>query len=90
MLISFIGLALIAGAIVYIRFRSWCARELWLSHRRQCAAERTSSRLPLPRVKPRQWSYQFGIPPWNPALMIASGFDPKSYRPYPGHSQGIL
>lgn len=90
MIISLIGLALIAGATAYFRFRAWCVSELWSSYRRQCAAERTSSRLPIPRVEPRRWNYQLGIPLWNPALMLASGFDPRSYRPHPGDSHLVL
>ncbi len=92
MLIGFIGLALIAGATAYLRFRSWCVSEDWLSLRRQCAAERVCTKLSIslnPRVKSRSWNHRLGIAPWNPAMMIACGFDPRIYRPHSGDSDRL-
>lgn len=90
MLISIIGLVLIAGASAYLHFRAFCARESWSSLSRQCAAERVNSRLPIPRIPPRRWNYKLGIPRWNPALMLACGFDPRTYRPHPGDCDHLV
>ena len=86
MVIGFIGFALVAGIGLYFWYRSQVEAELWRYHSAVCGAERVTTQLPLPRRKPTAWDYSRGIPPWNTALMLASGFDPRTYRPQPGDS----
>lgn len=86
MVIGFIGFALIAGIGLYLWFRSLEQAATWRYHHRVCRAERVDTQLPLPRRQPAVWDYSHGIPPWNTALMLASGFDPRTYRPQPGDS----
>lgn len=87
MVIGFIGFALVAGIGLYLRFRYFDQSYAWRTYHRICSAERLNTQLPLPRRQPAVWDYEHGIPYWNPALMIASGFDPRTYRPQPGDSE---
>ncbi len=89
MITSILSFALISGVYLFFKYRSLCERDLWSVHYRQARAERVFTRLPIPRIPPRRWDYQLGIPPWNPALMLACGFDPRSYRPHPGDSDRL-
>lgn len=86
MVIGLIGFALIAGITLYVKFRSFNQAELWRYHHRISQAEIVNHRLPIPKLKPVVWDYSLGIPPWNPALMIVNGFNPRTYRPQPGDS----
>ena len=86
MIIEIIGPVLVVGIVLYVKFRQFEADETWRHHSRICRDERVCTQLPLPDPKPTVWDYNRGIPPWNPALMIASGFDPRTYRPHPGDS----
>ncbi len=86
MVIGFIVFALTAGIGLYAWYRHMVETDLWRYHHRVCRAERVTTQLPLPRRRPAVWDYSHGIPPWNTALMLASGFDPCTYRPQPGDS----
>lgn len=85
-ILGFIGFAFVAGITVYFKYRSFVSEDTWRSHRRIAQVEFVNHRLPFPKPKPAVWDYSRGIPPWNTALIIASGFDPSSYRPQPGDS----
>ncbi len=84
MIIGLIGFAAVVGTGLYIRFRQFIADEIERDHYRIARAERVTTMVPLPRRKPTVWDYERGIPSWNPALMMVSGFDPRTYRPHPG------
>jgi len=71
--------ALIGGAALFLKFRSWCAEDLWLHYSHIVKMEKLNTREALPRPKPAQWDYSRGIPPWNPAMLIAIGVDPRTH-----------
>lgn len=89
MVVGFVGLAVIVGSVLYIKYRIFCRNEGWRATYRICRSEVVNTRLPLSRVKPIQWDYAQGIPRWNTAYIMASGFDPRYYTPHPGDSDAL-